>query len=155
MLPGWGTWANQQREPQWMKAANQKGERYVPPLIFFPACIVHNSCSCLGMHAILFASPYKCAPFMSSTRCWSNAAGWAEACLHRALMVGRMSVVLRGSCVNDLSFCIPKLVSMCQFPHMHAEPIHMLRPHILRIRKPECMRGNSSCYMSWILPTNE
>lgn len=28
VLPGWGTWANQQKEPHWMKAANQKAERY-------------------------------------------------------------------------------------------------------------------------------
>ena len=27
VLPGWGTWADQQKEPHWMKAANQKAQR--------------------------------------------------------------------------------------------------------------------------------
>ena len=29
VLPGWGTWANQQKEPHWVKAANQKAQRSV------------------------------------------------------------------------------------------------------------------------------
>ena len=29
VLPGWGTWADQQKEPHWMKAANQKAQRSV------------------------------------------------------------------------------------------------------------------------------
>ena len=29
VLPGWGTWANQQKEPHWAKAANQKAQRSV------------------------------------------------------------------------------------------------------------------------------
>ena len=28
VLPGWGSWAGQQKEPRWMKAANQKAQRY-------------------------------------------------------------------------------------------------------------------------------
>ena len=27
LLPGWGTWADKQKEPQWMIAAKQKADR--------------------------------------------------------------------------------------------------------------------------------
>ena len=29
VLPGWGAWAGQQKEPHWIKAANQKAQRSV------------------------------------------------------------------------------------------------------------------------------
>ena len=27
LMPGWGTWSNQQREPRWMREARAKAER--------------------------------------------------------------------------------------------------------------------------------
>ena len=28
LMPGWGTWASQQREPKWMVQAREKAQRY-------------------------------------------------------------------------------------------------------------------------------
>lgn len=47
VLPGWGSWANQQKEPHWMKAANQKAQRSVC-LKAAVACnilLLHNICA--------------------------------------------------------------------------------------------------------------
>ena len=47
VLPGWGSWAGQQKEPHWMKAANQKAQRCCATVSAAYMCQVANAFGCV------------------------------------------------------------------------------------------------------------
>ena len=47
VLPGWGSWAGQQKEPHWMKAANQKAQRYSAAVSVCAQLAPGRKCICL------------------------------------------------------------------------------------------------------------
>lgn len=71
VLPGWGSWAGQQKEPHWMKAANQKAQKYAvaKPSTnsshFCELCRDANMCGCCVGSVPVLTLMYACVQMQS------------------------------------------------------------------------------------------
>lgn len=61
LLPGWGTWASQQKEPKWMRDARAKAERYGPQ------CLLYSNIPLSAYLVVLFVLSCPMFPPSNST----------------------------------------------------------------------------------------